>query len=240
MSQGWVATHRKLKESSFYKDSQAVHLWIHLLISANHRDAQVVRGNKVYEVKRGQLLTGRKLLSSETGINESKLQRLLKVFEKCHMIEQQTNNVNRLISILNYDEYQTSEQQVNNKRTASEQQVNTNNNDNNDNNNRNIIGDQSPKKKTIQEKKEDFKKEVSDKWTELGGEAYLPHSEMEAFFSYWSETKMKGRQMKCEKQETFEVGNRLGTWRKKFNERRPFHDPLKTANHGLSLNEQAF
>ena len=134
MSQGWISIHRKLKESSFYKDSQAVHLWIHLLVSANHKEAQFVKGNKVYDVKRGQLLTGRKLLSADTGINESKLQRLLKVFEKCHMIEQQTNSVNRLISILNYDSYQAGEQQVNSKRTASEQQVNTNNNDNNKNN----------------------------------------------------------------------------------------------------------
>jgi|9_EtaG_2_1085328.scaffolds.fasta_scaffold04496_6 DNA replication protein DnaD len=134
MSDGWITLHRKLKGSSFYKDSQAVHLWVHLLISANHKECEIIRGNKVYKIKRGELLTGRKLLSSETGINESKLQRLLKVFEKCHMIEQQTTNVNRLISVINYDQYQTSEQQTNSKRTASEQQVNTNNNVNNDNN----------------------------------------------------------------------------------------------------------
>jgi len=134
MSDGWITLHRKLKGSSFYKDSQAVHLWVHLLISANHKECEIIRGNKVYKIKRGELLTGRKLLSSETGINESKLQRLLKVFEKCHMIEQQTTNVNRLITVINYDQYQTSEQQTNSKRTASEQQVNTNNNVNNDNN----------------------------------------------------------------------------------------------------------
>ena len=49
-----------------------------------------------------------------------------------HQIEQQTSNENRLITILNWDDYQKSEllieQQVNNERTTSEQQVNTNKN----------------------------------------------------------------------------------------------------------------
>ena len=137
MSKGWIAIHRKFMESAIYKDSQAVHLWLHLLLKANHQGNQFIQGLKVYEVKRGEILTGRKALSSETGINESKIQRLLKLFEKCHMIEQQTNNVNRLISILKYDNYQTSEQQMNNKRTTNEQQVNTNNNVNNKNNENN-------------------------------------------------------------------------------------------------------
>ena len=134
MAKGWIAIHRKFMDSSIYRDSQAVHLWLHLLLRANHQGKKVLQGLKVYNVERGQILTGRKALSNETGINESKIQRLLKLFEKCHMIEQQTNNANRLLSILNYDQYQESEQQVNSKRTASEQQVNTNNNDNNDNN----------------------------------------------------------------------------------------------------------
>lgn len=50
-------------------------------------------------------------------------------------IEQQTSTKNRLITIINWNEYQQSEQQieqqVNSNRTTSEQQVNTNKNDNN-------------------------------------------------------------------------------------------------------------
>lgn len=118
--QGWIKLHRKIQQSAIWSDSCAVHLWIHLLLKANHDDGEVFMNSNVIKVKRGQLLTGRKKLSAETGINESKIQRLLKTFEKCHMIEQQTNSVNRLISILNYDSHQVGEQQVNNKRTANE------------------------------------------------------------------------------------------------------------------------
>ena len=215
MSQGWIITHRKLRESSFYKDSQAVHLWIHLLISANHKDAQVVRGNKIYEVKRGQLITGRKLLSSETGINESKLQRLLKVFEKCHMIEQQTNSVNRLISIINYDQYQTSEQQVNSKRTASEQQVNTNNNDNNKNNdkelNRNTRANTSATK-TIEQREKEFYSKISEHWKKSHPD--MPKEEVREFFDYWTERGDNDKKMRFEKEKTFGISRRMTTWKK--------------------------
>ena len=131
MAQGWIMIHRKIKESSIWTDSQAVHLWITLLINANHAENEFLQNGSLVRVKRGQVLTGRKSLSAETGINESKIQRLLKTFEKCHMIEQLTNNRSRLISIINYDQYQASEQPVNNQRTTNEQQMNTNNNDKN-------------------------------------------------------------------------------------------------------------
>jgi len=134
---GWVSLHRKIQDSAIYKDSQAVHLWIHLLFKANHKSNEFLMGNKLISVDRGQFVTGRKALSVETGINESKIQRLLKVFEKCQQIEQQTFTKYRLITITNYSQYQDREQQTNNRRTASEQQLNTNNNVNNENNDNN-------------------------------------------------------------------------------------------------------
>ena len=137
--QGWISLHRQIQESAIYKDSQAVHLWVHLLLKANHKDKEVIFNGEPITIKAGQLLTGRKKLSAETGISESKIQRLLKLFQKCHMIEQQTNSKNRLISITKYHSYQQGEQQTNNKRTTTEQQLNTNNNVNNVNNVNNII-----------------------------------------------------------------------------------------------------
>jgi len=136
---GWVSLHRKTIESPIYSDSQAVHLWVHLLLSANHKDNTFVKNGSLVTVKRGQLLTGRTLLSAATGLSESKVQRLLETFVSLEMIEQQTNSKSRLISITNYDSYQSTEQQMNSKRTANEQQMNTNNNVNNENNDNKCI-----------------------------------------------------------------------------------------------------
>jgi hypothetical protein len=122
---------RELASKSFYaKDSQKVHLWIHLLISANWIEKEEILGGKPYLCKPGEFTTGRKQLSKETGISESKIERLLTYFEKTEQqIEQQKTSTNRLISICNWCKYQTNgqqiEQRVNNDRTTSEQRVNT-------------------------------------------------------------------------------------------------------------------
>lgn len=134
MSQGWVCVHRKLMQSPIFQDSVAVHLWVHLMLSANHKEGQAIIGNDVITVPKGSLLTGRKSLAKAINSNESKIERVLKVFEKLKQIEQQTFSKYRIISITKWDEYQGGEQQTNSKRTASEQQVNTNNNVNNVNN----------------------------------------------------------------------------------------------------------
>jgi len=124
MHRGYVPVWRKLKDSTFYRDSEAVHLWLHILFEAQHTEKKEWYKGKEIVLQEGQFTTGRKRLASETGISESKIQRLLKKFEKCHMIEQQTNSANRLISIVNYKSHKASEQQTNNKRTIGEQQVN--------------------------------------------------------------------------------------------------------------------
>jgi hypothetical protein len=128
---GWVKIHRQIKDKVYYKDSEFIHLWIHLILCANHSEAEYLNGYDIVKLKKGQFITGRKKLSFETGISESKIERILKVFESEQQIEQQTNSRNRLISIVSWDKYQQSEQQTDSKRTASGQQVNTNNNDKN-------------------------------------------------------------------------------------------------------------
>ena len=62
------------------------------------------------------------------------MQRILKSFESDKQIEQQTSNQNRLISILNWEEYQEvdkqNDKQVINECETDDKQVITNKNDN--------------------------------------------------------------------------------------------------------------
>ena len=126
MAERWIKLYEKLDKSSIYRDSEMVHLWVHLLIKATKFPYNVNWGGEEITLKPGELITGRKKLSSDLRINESKIQRSLKFFEKCHMIEQRTNRQSRIVTVLNWDQYQTTEQQPNNDRTTSEQRVNTN------------------------------------------------------------------------------------------------------------------
>jgi hypothetical protein len=126
---GYVKLYRSLENKSWYRKSEYVHLWIHLFIKATRMEREDWFNGKPVKIKPGQLITGRKKLFRETGIEESKVERILKCFISEQQIEQQTSNTSRLISIKNWHLYQNVEQQnkqrVNNKRTTGEQRVNT-------------------------------------------------------------------------------------------------------------------
>ena len=87
----------------------------------------IKRCENLFFLQKVLLITGRKVIGKQFNISESKVQRVLKKLEIEQQIEQQTSNANRLISIVNWENYQSVEQQ-------SEQPVNTNKNDKNEKN----------------------------------------------------------------------------------------------------------
>ncbi len=126
----------------WYKNSKCVHLWLHLLLNVNHEAKEFLWNFKTIRVEAGQFITGRKQLSVETGIAESTIEKILKLFEKEAQIEQQKTTKFRLISIKNWKDYQEKEQQAtqqeDNKGTTRGQQRNTNKNDKNYKNEKNV------------------------------------------------------------------------------------------------------
>jgi len=137
---GYVKLYRKtLNNPIVCKDSEHLSIWCYLILNATHKKINALFKGEKITLLPGQLITGRKIISKALKIDESKIQRVLSCFESEHQIEQQTSNKNRLISIVNWGEYQVSEQQMNNKCTTTEQQLNTNKNVNNVNNVRNNI-----------------------------------------------------------------------------------------------------
>jgi hypothetical protein len=126
---GYVKLYRSITRKAWYKKSEHVHLFCHLLLKASHCGYETWFNGASKILSPGQLVTGRKKLSEETGIDESKVERILIVFENEQQIEQQKTNTSRLITILNWNEYQKNEQQIeqqlNNDCTTGEQQLNT-------------------------------------------------------------------------------------------------------------------
>lgn len=108
----WIKINRQLLNNPIAKKPLYGWLWIVLLIKANHEDKEFIWNNKKQICKRGQLITGRKQLSIESGISESSVENILKYFEIEHQIEQQKTNKFRLISVKNYDVYQGNEQEI--------------------------------------------------------------------------------------------------------------------------------
>jgi len=132
--QGWIKLHRKLSEWEWYTDSKMVHLFIHLLINANHKDSSW-QGIKV---KRGSLITGRKKLSAQTGISEQSIRTCLEHLKSTNEVTIKSTNKNSIITLLNYDLYQIPEKDQPAKQPTTNQQLTTNNNDKNNKENKNI------------------------------------------------------------------------------------------------------
>ena len=68
-------------------------------------------------------------------------------------------------------------------------------------------------KGTLEERKQLFANELNETWKRLGGESYIPTSELQSFYNWYSESNSKG-EMKKESFEYFEIGRRLATWKK--------------------------
>ena len=128
MEQGWIKLHRKLKEKGYYSKPNYVFLWIHLLLSANHKPQEFMWNGSMIIVKEGQLITGRRQLSIETGIPATTIERILKMLESEHQIGQQKTTKYRLITIVKWNDYQKVDSVSDNKRTTNGQQTDTNKN----------------------------------------------------------------------------------------------------------------
>lgn len=132
---GFIKVFRSVMDKAWYRKQDYFHLWAHLLLKANHSGKDVYFGGKLVKLNAGQFITGRLKLSQETGIEKSKIERILTVFKSEQQIEQRTDRQNRIITILSWNEYQSSEQRneqrMNNERTTDEQRMNTDNKEKN-------------------------------------------------------------------------------------------------------------
>lgn len=123
--EGWIKLHRQILENPVVnKDNDHFKLWCYLLLRATHKDKDVIFHGKRHHLRAGEIYTGRKVISRDVGVSESKAQRMLKFLESEQQIEQRTDSQNRIITIKNWERYQVTEQQneqrVNNDRTTSE------------------------------------------------------------------------------------------------------------------------
>lgn len=131
MNNGWIKLHRRLLENPAINRPAYISLWVILLLKANHKVHKFMWNNDVIYIKEGQLLTGRKELSALSGIPESTIEDILKSLESQQQIRQEKTTKYRVITILNWDKYQGSDKESDNKATTKQQQTDTNKNEKN-------------------------------------------------------------------------------------------------------------
>jgi hypothetical protein len=136
-SHGWVCVHRQLLENPIFKNDKLFRVFMYCLLKASHSNHDQLVGDTIVPVKIGQFVSGRKKISSDTGLTEQNVRTSLSKLEKLCILTIKPTTKYSLISVANWDKYQQSNQQVTNSQPTSNQQVTTNNNGNNGKNGNN-------------------------------------------------------------------------------------------------------
>lgn len=133
MNTGWVKLFRSLPEWEWWGDKNTVIMFIYLLVTANYEDKKW-RGEII---PKGSLITGRKQLADGTGLTEREARTALEHLEKTQNVTIKTTSKFSVITICNYDVYQstqndyrpterpTNDQVATNKRPTNDQQTTT-------------------------------------------------------------------------------------------------------------------
>ncbi|HHR5234974.1 TPA: DNA replication protein [Escherichia coli] len=104
---GYALLHRKIMDVPFYKDAEAAHLWVHLILKAKHTPEYVMTDAGEILVGRGKLLGGRNSLAFETGLKPDRVQYLLRKFKKLGMIDWVSHGKFSVFSVEKYGDYQS-------------------------------------------------------------------------------------------------------------------------------------
>lgn len=157
---GYIRLYRKIMDNGMYFSEPFTRTlaWIDLLLLANHKAKNVYLRGVCVTIGRGQVGHSMKELADRWSWSIGKVNRFINRLKMDGQIDSQKTNVTTIISILNWDEYQSSESadesadgnQTETRRKPYGNQTETNKNDKNVNNDNNIIPPISPKVKKEQ------------------------------------------------------------------------------------------
>jgi hypothetical protein len=134
MSNGWIKIHRKILEWEWYDDANTFKLFVHLMLTANHAPKKW-RGQVI---ERGQKLTSRAKLSTETKLSERQIRTCLSRLKATNEVTIKATNKQTVITLCQYETYQVNEttsdqhndqqpaERTTSKRPASDQATNKN------------------------------------------------------------------------------------------------------------------
>ena len=138
---GWIKIHRKFLDWEWFNKSESVHLFLYMVLKANHKDNKW-QGN---DVKRGQFISSLGNISSATGITIQQIRTILKKLEKTNEIKVKSTSQFTIVTICKYECYQDEEETTNKLTTNHQQTTNkqstTNKNEKKEKNEKEVILD---------------------------------------------------------------------------------------------------
>lgn len=124
MNRGYVKLWRKIEDSGLIQLPNTLALFLHILLNATHKDRKIGTPIGVYELKRGQYMSGRIELASRLKQSEQQIRTSLKRLEELEIITSYSTSRFSVYTIENYNKYQDDkheDNQLKNQRATSEQ-----------------------------------------------------------------------------------------------------------------------
>jgi hypothetical protein len=104
LTTGYIRLYRSVQDNPIWQHPDYLRIWLYLLLNASWKDRLLLDGTPV---QRGSLLTGRMKLARETATGEQVIRNCLAKLEATRMITTQPTKQGTLISIINYNIYQS-------------------------------------------------------------------------------------------------------------------------------------
>lgn len=130
---GWIKVYRKIRQSFVWTDANQLKLWLLILMKASHDGNRFLFNGKQVDVTSGQLVTGAHALAfefnqgvkSDNQVSWRQVWRWVKKFENSGMLTIKSNTQYSVITVINYSDYQSNDNQVSIKSQSSVNQVST-------------------------------------------------------------------------------------------------------------------
>lgn len=100
--QGYIKLHRSLLTWEWYDDANTLRLFLHLLLTVNHKDADW----QGVTIQRGQRVCSLYTLAEETGLSVQNIRTALTRLKSTHEITQCSNRKYSVVTVNNYNLYQ--------------------------------------------------------------------------------------------------------------------------------------
>ena len=106
MTDGWIALHRKIYNSSDFNNQLEVAVFLYLVAMASHKPVQVIYRKKKLTLKRGEVSIAYKDLAKKFDISERKIRTIIKNLVHTRNLNQTLTRNLSIYTIVKYSKYQ--------------------------------------------------------------------------------------------------------------------------------------
>lgn len=106
LDNGWVKIHRKIRNNWIWQKPDYFRAWIDLIMLVNYEKGKTPIGGKLFTVHPGYMITSVDQLAKRWHWSWKKTDKFLNMLESDHMILKKKLGNGKLISVVNYAEYQ--------------------------------------------------------------------------------------------------------------------------------------